>query len=186
MGNYLFGGISDNQDTKQSKQTIYKNLSIIVAIDSNWGIGYKNKLLYKNKDDMKRFKDYTTGKAVIMGNNTWKSLPKRPLPNRQNIVLTRDINKAIGESQESAIYFKDYKDILWDIEKNKEMDFVVIGGEQIYKLFLPYTSKILLTDFFKEDDEADTFFPKLNPHQWNLNIDAFSDNYNFWTYYRIY
>ena len=64
-------------------------LSIIVAIDLNNGIGYDNELLVKIPEDLKRFKEITSGHTVVMGRKTWESLPKKPLPNRRNIVLSR-------------------------------------------------------------------------------------------------
>ena len=64
-------------------------IAAIVAVDNDWGIGYNNQLLENIPEDLKRFKELTTGHTVVMGTNTWKSLPKKPLPNRRNIILSR-------------------------------------------------------------------------------------------------
>lgn len=109
------------------------NINIILAVDQNWGLGINNDLLYSFKNDLIRFKDYTSGKTVVMGRKTWESLPKK-LPNRKNIVIsnspiensdlqTNDINQILGLEEE-----------IW-----------VIGGASIYELFLPFTNKIELT-----------------------------------------
>lgn len=136
------------------------NLSIIVAVAKHNAIGYQNKLLCYLKSDLIRFKQITTGHTIIMGENTYKSLPIFPLPKRKNIVITLDKNLKI-----------DGAEIVYSIDEaleliKKEDEVFVIGGASIYKQFLPYTNKVYLTKINKEF-EADTFFPELN-HEWKM------------------
>ena len=136
------------------------NLSMIVAADNNNGIGIKNTLPWRLSDDLKRFKSITTGHTVIMGRNTWFSLPIRPLPNRRNVVITPE---PLGE--DGAIEVGSLNEIFEQC-KNDTENFVV-GGASLYEQMLPYASKIYLTRV-EGDFETDTFFPKLNPDEWCL------------------
>jgi dihydrofolate reductase len=137
-------------------------ISMIVAADLNNGIGIKNKLLCSLPDDMKNFKALTTGNAVIMGRMTWQSLPDkfRPLPNRINIVLS----KKMGYT-EDCIVVSSIHDALK--ECNKHENVFVIGGGEIYEKMLPHTEKLYLTRI-QHLFEADTFFPDLSQHDWEL------------------
>lgn len=127
------------------------NINMIVAVDSNGGIGKDNKLLWHIPGDLKRFKEITTGKTVVMGRKTFESLPfKNGLPNRKNIVLTRTPK----ESTENVTYINDINIVLND---NSKEEIFIIGGAEIYKLFMPYCNKLYLTQVFTETD-ADTFF----------------------------
>lgn len=131
-------------------------IKIIVATGKNNEIGYNGKLLWKLPKDMNWFKKNTLNSNVIMGRKTYDSLSKKPLPNRKNIILTR--NKKL--KYENILIFNNINDILNYI-KNYKNNFI-IGGSDIYKLFLPFTEEIYLTkinSFFKN---ADTFFPNLN------------------------
>lgn len=123
------------------------NISMIVAVDSNGGIGKDNKLLWHIPGDLKRFKEITTGKTVVMGRKTFESLPfKNGLPNRKNVVLTRTPKDSI----ENVTYIN-------IILNNSEEEIFIIGGAEIYKLFMPYCNKLYLTQVFTKTD-ADTFF----------------------------
>ncbi|MBN1623333.1 MAG: dihydrofolate reductase [Clostridia bacterium] len=127
----------------------------IVAVDQNWGIGYKNKLPWRIPGELAFFKKTTIGNTVIMGRKTLESLPgRKPLSNRRNIVLSRDTTRS-----ELGVEFVSTIDDLFAIT-NDETVFV-IGGEQIYRLLLPYCSKSYVT---KVDGiyETDTFFPNLD------------------------
>lgn len=135
------------------------NLSIIVAITKDFGIGLKNDLLTHIPGDLKRFKEITTGHSIIMGRKTLMSLPKWPLPNRRNIVIsdnkTLELMGCEVVSLEGAL----------DAVKNEDEAFI-IGGGMIYKAFLPLVNKLYLTIVDKSID-ADTFFPELNWDEWN-------------------
>lgn len=130
-------------------------ISIICIIAKNRAIGFKNKLLYNIPEDMKHFKEITSGHVVIMGERTFHSMNDRPLPNRVNIIVTLDKNfKApdclIAYSLEESIN-------LGQAQKGKEIFF--IGGGMIYKQALPLADKLYLTVVDDEPKQADTFFP---------------------------
>lgn len=101
-------------------------IKIIVAVDENGSIGKDNDLLYYIKDDLKNFKNLTSGNIVVMGKNTWDSLPVKPLPNRENIVLTTTNKELIGAKVLSS--FEELESYL----KNTEKDIYIIGGASIY------------------------------------------------------
>jgi dihydrofolate reductase len=131
-------------------------ISIIAAIGKNRELGKDNKLLWRIPEDMKRFKDLTSGQVVIMGRKTYESLPKkfRPLPDRINIVVTKNQNWKmpgclISNSLDEAI--------LKAKEFNKEI--FIIGGASIYSQGLKYADKLYLTLVDKEYPDADVFFP---------------------------
>lgn len=126
----------------------------IVAVDRNGAIGKDGKLPWHYSADMKFFKETTTGNAVVMGHNTWRSL-KKPLPDRLNIVLSR---KAEIAPQESLVVLRDVASVL---EKAKELncDLYVIGGEQVYQSFLPHIEKWLVTEVPLTVEDADAFVP---------------------------
>lgn len=127
----------------------------IVAVDTNGAIGKDGKLPWHYSADMTFFKETTTGNAVVMGANTWRSL-KKPLPNRINIVLTR---QAELEAQESVVVAKDVESVL-ALAKDLTGDLFVIGGAQVYKSFLPYLDQWIVTDVPLTVEGADTFVPE--------------------------
>jgi dihydrofolate reductase len=139
-----------------------KNLSIIVAIDENFGIGNNNQLLCHVPGDLKRFKEITTGNTVIMGRKTWESLPKKPLPNRNNIVLTRNTTY----EAEGATVLHSVEEIMNSF--NAEGENFVIGGSEVYKLFLPYSNKLYITHIHKQF-EADSWFPNISLKSYKIN-----------------
>ncbi len=127
----------------------------IVAVDRNGAIGKDGKLPWHYSADMKFFKETTTGNACVMGYHTWLTL-KKPLPNRLNIVLSR---KADIERQESVVVCRDVESVL-SMAKNIEGDLFVIGGEQVYRSFLRYIEKWLVTEVPLTVEGADTFVPE--------------------------
>jgi dihydrofolate reductase len=136
-------------------------ISIIAAIGKNNELGKKNELLWSLPADMKHFKETTSGHTVIMGQKTYESIG-RPLPNRKNIVLTKDANfKADGVQISNSL-----EDTLNSL-KNSEEEVFVIGGGQIYKQSLDYADKLYITHVDMEDKDADTFFPEIIPILWN-------------------
>jgi dihydrofolate reductase len=117
-------------------------MKAIVAVDLNWGIGYQGKLLQRIPEDMKFFKAATTGKVVIMGRETFESLPgKEPLKDRVNIVLSR--NQLFNN--ENVIICRSLTELFVELKKRLWDDVFVIGGESIYIQLLPYCSEALLT-----------------------------------------
>lgn len=136
------------------------SISIIVAIAENNAIGLKNKLLWHISEDMKRFKRITLGHKVIMGRNTYLSLPVRPLTGRTNIVISDKPEEKFEGS--TTVY---------SVEKALEIcppdeECFVIGGAMIYRQFLRFAKKLYITRIFKSYD-ADTFFPEINLDEWN-------------------
>ena len=126
----------------------------IVAVDRNGAIGKGGKLPWHYSADMKFFKETTTGNAVVMGHKTWLSL-KKPLPNRLNIVLSRTSEI---EPQDSVLVLRDVESVL-ATAKDLKTDLFVIGGEQVYRAFLPHIEKWLVTEIPLTIDEADAFAP---------------------------
>lgn len=138
--------------------TPQSNLSLIVAVAENGAIGKNNDLLWHISADLKHFKALTTGHCIIMGRKTYESFPKRPLPNRRNIVITsnmeyHDEGCEVVHSVEEAIA----------LCKDDEQSFV-IGGATVYRQFLPLVNKLYLTKVFATF-EADTFFPEIDMSQ---------------------
>jgi dihydrofolate reductase len=127
----------------------------IVAVDRNGAIGKGGKLPWHYSADMKFFKETTIGNACVMGHNTWLTL-KNSLPNRLNIVLSR---KADIEPQESVMVLRDVESVL-STAKNLKCDLFVIGGEQVYRSFLPYIEKWIVTEVPLTVEGPDTFVPE--------------------------
>ena len=141
------------------------NLSIIVAMAQNQAIGKDNDLLWHISDDLRRFKSLTSGHPVIMGRNTWNSLPRRPLPKRRNIVLTHnemfnDDGAEVAHSLQAAL------DLVCDEEES-----FVIGGAEIYRQFIPFVHKIFVT-WVWQDFEADAFFPIIDLSRFSIVADS--------------
>ncbi len=137
-------------------------LSIIAAIASNFAIGRANGLLYRMPNDMKRFKSTTTGHPVVMGRRTFDSFPRRPLPDRRNIVMTRSAQ--LPENLEGAEWVGSLQDAI-DLCGAEEEVFV-IGGEQVYCQALPLADKLYLTVIDDCPSDADAFFPTIDWSEW--------------------
>jgi len=132
-------------------------MNLIVAVDKNWGIGYKNKLLVSIPEDMKFFRSETSGKVVVMGRKTLESFPGGlPLKNRTNIVLTKNPNYKV----KGAIICHSVEEVLKELEKYPSEDVYVIGGDSIYRTFLPYCDVAHVTRI-DHAYEADAFFPNI-------------------------
>ncbi|NFT08269.1 dihydrofolate reductase [Clostridium botulinum] len=164
-------------------------ISIIVARDSNNGIGKDNKLLFHIKEDMKRFKDLTTDKTIIMGSKTFDSLPNGVLPNRFNIVLTNNREKYNEEMYLDDIYISNNIDFLIKEFKDSEEEVFIIGGESIYKQFLLYANKIYLTEIHDDTKHSDSFF-NFNENEFKIVYQEDKENihglkYSFINYERF-
>lgn len=142
-----------------------KNLSMIAAVGNNLELGYKNQLLCHLPIDLKHFKEITTGHPVIMGDRTWESLPKRPLPNRRNIVVSLDDVHFQGAETMHSI-----EQVLEQITPEEE--FFIMGGATMYKLFLPYAEKLYLTRI-QASFTADVYFPTIQEEEWILAENEF-------------
>lgn len=135
-------------------------ISIIVATALNGAIGFNNALLYRQSADMKRFKELTTGNTVVMGRKTFESLPKGALPNRRNIVLTRNTELKL----EGAECFQDISQILAHVSSQEQA--FIIGGEQIYRQTIDIADRIYLTLIQDTPSAADAYFPNISPEIW--------------------
>lgn len=127
----------------------------IVAVDRNGAIGKGGKLPWHYSSDMKFFKETTTGHACVMGHKTWLTL-RRPLPNRLNIVLSR---QSEIEPQPSVFLVRDVESVL-ALAKESDRDLFVIGGEQVYRAFLQHIDRWLVTEVPLTVEDADTFVPE--------------------------
>lgn len=138
-------------------------ISLIVACGRKGEIGKKNGLLWHIPDDLKNFKKITLGKLIVMGRKTYDSIG-RPLPGRETIVLSRS-----GEANIPGVFISQSLDEAVKLARQKNCDeLVVCGGGQIYEQALPLVEKIYLSRVDEEDLEADTFFPDLDPQQWEV------------------
>jgi len=147
------------------------SFTIIVAIAKNNAIGKDNDLLWHISGDLKRFKNITTGKTVIMGRRTFFSLPNGALPNRRNIVIT-DCPEDCCPGAEKVNSIEEA------ISKcNSSEENFIIGGATIYKQFLPIADKIYLT-LVHRDYEADVFFPEIDYNEWNVSTESKHLDYN--------
>ena len=127
-------------------------ISIIAAVAKNRAIGYQNKLIYWLPNDLKRFKALTTGHTIIMGRNTFLSLPKGALPNRRNIVLSR--------SQKTFPGCDTYVSLEEALKHcTPDEDIYIIGGASVYRQALKIADRLCLTEIDDTPGDADTFFP---------------------------
>jgi dihydrofolate reductase len=130
---------------------------IIAAIDEKLGIGYKGKLLTHIPEDLKRFRQLTIGHTIIMGRKTWESLPKKPLPDRIHIIITRQ--KDFTFAHEQVFVVQSIESAFEVCENHNAEKVFIIGGGEIYTLALPYTDILELTHIH-QSFEADVFFPE--------------------------
>ena len=149
-------------------------MNIIVAVDRNWAIGYKNKLLVSIPADMKFFRSTTTGKVVVMGRKTLESFPNGlPLKNRINIVLTANREFKVKD----AIICHSVEELLEELKKYDSDDIYVIGGDSIYHQMLPYCNVAHVTKI-DHAYEADTWFPNLDElPEWEITADSEEQTY---------
>lgn len=143
-----------------------KNLSMIAAVGQNLELGYQNQLLCHLPKDLKHFKQITSGHTVIMGDRTWESLPKKPLPDRRNIVVT--LQETIFPD---CLTVHSIEDAL-ALARDEEDEVFVMGGATMYRLFLPYAQTLYLTRILFPFT-ADVFFPAINEQEWTVTENEF-------------
>lgn len=154
-------------------------LSMIVAVGNNYEIGLNNQLLWHISEDLKHFKALTNGHHIIMGRNTFESIG-RPLPNRTSIVLSNS-----GFEYEGVFTCKGLESAVAVCKDNGEEEAFIIGGAKVYKDTYDKVDRLYLSrvDF---DGEADTFFPKIDINDWNIEkevkYEAKEDGTPAWTY----
>lgn len=138
------------------------SISMIAAVGAGLELGKNNDLIWHFKEDMKFFKETTTGHTVIMGRKTFESLPKA-LPNRRNIVITTN-DSYIAQGAETVKSIEDAIKLVGDEEA------FIIGGGTIYKAFLPYADKLYLTEIEENCKDADTYFPVFNKSDYKREV----------------
>ncbi len=136
-------------------------IAFVVAVARNGVIGRQGKLPWRISSDLKRFKAITFGKPVIMGRKTWESLPKRPLPGRANIVITRDRSY----EAEGAVVTASVAEALAQARRTESEEICVIGGSDIFRQMLPMADRLYLTEI-DLSPEGDVVFPPLDPKAW--------------------
>lgn len=133
-------------------------IKMIACVDRNGALGYQNQLLYLIKEDLKRFKELTQDNIVVMGRKTYESILEKngnPLPNRINVVLTTD-KKYKDKVNEDIVVYNDIDVLINQVTNNDtDKDVYILGGEQIYKQFLPYVDTIELTVVAHETEQFD-------------------------------
>lgn len=146
-------------------------IELIVAMSNNYAIGNNNKLLWHIPEDLRRFKELTSGHSVLMGRKTWESLPEkyRPLPNRENFVLSSNQNFIVNGAE--TIHSLD------SIPLREKL--FVIGGSEIYRQTIQYADIIHLTQVHINVEEADAFFPKFDLTMWDISDSIVSSDENY-------
>ena len=149
-------------------------MNLIVNVDRNWAIGQKGKLLVSIPEDMKFFRSETSGKVVVLGRKTLATFPGGlPLKNRTNIILTRNPDYQVKD----AIVCRSVEEVLEELKKYNSEDVYIIGGDSIYKEFLPYcdVAHVTRTDHVYE---ADAWFPNLEEDpEWELTGESEEKTY---------
>lgn len=138
-------------------------ITFVYAQEARGGIGYQNQLPWHLPNDLKFFKETTMGHTMLMGRKTFESMGKRLLPGRQTVVMTRDLN--YGKEIEGLTVINSLEEGL-DLAKNQEL--MVIGGADVFKIFLPYADQIIRT-FIEQEFPSDVFMPPINEAEWQLN-----------------
>ena len=158
-------------------------ISIIVCIAQNRAIGFENKLLYWLPNDLKRFKQLTTGHTIIMGRRTFESFPKGALPNRRNVVLSRQADSSF----EGADHYPTLQEALASCSPDE--DIYIIGGATVYEQAMPLADRLLITHVADTPEKADAFFPTFDKKEWEVIEQAdytadekHSHDYRFITY----
>lgn len=149
-------------------------MNLVVAVDKNWAIGNKNKLLVSIPNDMKNFRRMTTGNVIVMGRKTLESFPQgQPLGNRVNIVLTGNQDYKVN----GAVIVHSLEELMEELQQYEDKEIFVVGGESIYRQLLPYCSKAVVTKI-DEVYEADTYFPDLDKmEEWQITEESGEQTY---------
>lgn len=157
-----------------------KELIIIVAIAEGNVIGKNNDIPWHISEDLKRFKELTVGHTVVMGRNTWESLPEkfRPLPDRKNIVITSDMEYC-GDGMET------FTTLNYALKSLSNVDKVfIIGGARLYEEALPLADSLEITKV-EGKYEGDVFFPEVDFTNWELKSEDKKDGFSFQTFSRL-
>lgn len=149
-------------------------MNLIAAVDRNWAIGNKNKLLVSIPKDMKFFREETTGKVVVLGRKTLETFPGgQPLKNRTNIILTKSADYSVN----GAIVVNNIDELMEELKKYKSEDIYIIGGESIYKQLVDACDVAHITKI-DHAYEADAYFPNLDEkEEWVITAESEEETY---------
>lgn len=149
-------------------------MNLIVAVDRNWGIGYKGRLLVSIPNDHKMFRKETLNKVIVYGRKTLETFPlSQPLDRRTNIILSRNPDYQVR----GAVVVHSIEELLKELEKYDSEDIYIIGGESIYRQMLPWcdTAHVTMIDYAYQ---ADAFFPDLDKDpEWEITADSEEQTY---------
>lgn len=157
-------------------------MNAIVAVDNNWAIGCKNRLLVRIPADHKNFRQETTGKVVVLGRKTLETFPQgMPLPNRTNIILSANPDYKVKD----AVVVHNKEELDAELKKYPTEDVYVIGGESIYRMMLPECDVVHVTKI-DHDYEADVWFPNLDQDEaWEITAKSEEQTYFDLPYYFV-
>ena len=162
-------------------------INIIAAIDNNRAIGYQNKLLFHIDEDMKHFKQLTTGHTIVMGRHTFESLPNGALPHRRNIVVSTTMKQrelAEGYSYHKLQGIEVFSSLTEALAAcANEEDIYIIGGEKIYQQAIAIAHRLYLTIIDASAPNADAWFPSFDG--WLLKEESPSQGYSFRVYEKV-
>ena len=149
-------------------------MNVIVAVDKNWAIGYKGKLLVSIPSDHKMFREETTGKVIVLGRKTLETFPSGlPLKNRINIILTKDQNYAVKD----AILVHSIEELLEELKHYQTEQVYIVGGDSVYQQMLPYCNVAHITKI-EYTYEADAYFPELDKmEEWEMTAESEEQTY---------
>lgn len=157
----------------------------IAATDEDWGIGYQGRLLESIPEDMRRFRELTKYGVVVMGGKTWDTLPRKPLPDRKSVVITRQSRP--GVENVAFVNLEEAKNFLRVSLESEALarqfslaarPIFVIGGGSIYEQLLPLCNEIYLTKIYKTHENVDTYFPLLDDQEWKIDWESEIKEYN--------
>lgn len=157
-------------------------MNAIVAVDNNWAIGCKNRLLVRIPADHKNFRQETTGKVVVLGRKTLETFPQgMPLPNRLNIILSTNPDYKVKD----AVVVHDKEELDAELKKYPTEDVYIIGGESVYRMMLPECNVVHVTKI-DHDYEADAYFPDLDQDgAWEVTTQSEEQTYFDLPYYFV-
>lgn len=149
-------------------------MNLIVAVDRNWAIGYKNELLVRIPNDHKYFREVTTGRVVVLGRKTLETFPQgQPLKNRTNIILSRNKDYKVKD----AIVVHSIDELMEELKQYNSEDVFIIGGESIYREMLPYCDVAHVTKI-DHAYQADAYFPNLDKTgEWVITAESEEQTY---------
>lgn len=144
-------------------------IKLIAAVSKNGCIGKDNDLIFQDKEDMKHFRETTTGHIVIMGRKTWDSIPEafRPFKGRENFVITKK-TPIFDPALSGATILREVNGKLWkELAHKLDKEVYIVGGGEIYKQTIDFADELIISRFH-EEAEGDTFFPTIDLDIWKI------------------